>query len=356
MSFYLRQPKSFYRLQVGVMNANNEFELVEEINNTSTEIEQVTVDFSNYTGHGRRIAFRNVLGNGANYNYSYNYIDDIKLETGMIVSTVPSNRNVLLEDYTGVQVNWCPDAHRIANEIKAANPDRVCVININQGVYASNTYTTAFGDALAQQTGLTGYPSGTINRHVFTDSITSLSRSLWPQYANEMLNMPSPVNIAAVGTLDMSTRRLNIRIQLYYTGTQTVTSNALNVAVNAYQACHFLGLPECNVHLAHAAVYLSMAPKSNALERACIDAAADIAESPAEPVPLQIRNAPTSLMKDAGYGKGYIYAHDTEEKMARMQCLPDALKGRRYYDPGDQGDEAAVKERLEKIRKWKAGE
>ena len=231
MSFYLRQPKSYYRLQVGVMNANNEFELVEEINNTSTEIEQVTVDFSNYTGHGRRIAFRNVLGNGANYNYSYNYIDDIKLETGMIVSTVPSNRNVLLEDYTSVQVYWCPDAHRIANEIKAANPDRVCVININQGVYASNTYTTAFGDALAQQTGLTGYPSGTINRHVFTDSITSLSRSLWPQYANEMLNMPSPVNIAAVGTLDMSTRRLNIRIQLYYTGTQTVTSNALNVAV-----------------------------------------------------------------------------------------------------------------------------
>ena len=133
-------------------------------------------------------------------------------------------------------------------------------------------------------------------------------------------------------------------------------SNALNVAVNAYQACHFLGLPECNVHLAHAAVYLSMAPKSNALERACIDAAADIAESPAEPVPLQIRNAPTSLMKDAGYGEGYIYAHDTKEKMARMQCLPDALADRRYYDPGDQGDEAAVKERLEKIRKWKAGE
>ncbi len=132
-------------------------------------------------------------------------------------------------------------------------------------------------------------------------------------------------------------------------------SNALTVAVNAYQACHFIGLPECNVHLAHAAVYLSMAPKSNALERACMDAAADIAESPAEPVPLQIRNAPTSLMKEAGYGKGYIYAHDTDEKMARMQCLPDALKDRRYYDPGDQGDEAAIKRRLEEIRNWKAG-
>ena len=131
-------------------------------------------------------------------------------------------------------------------------------------------------------------------------------------------------------------------------------SNALNVAVNVYQACHFLGLPECNVHLAHAAVYLSMAPKSNALERACIDAAADIHESPAEPVPLHIRNAETQLMKDAGYGKGYIYAHDTEEKITKMQCLPDALRDRRYYDPGELGDEAAVKERLDEIRKWRS--
>ncbi|MCR5591943.1 MAG: replication-associated recombination protein A [Lachnospiraceae bacterium] len=131
-------------------------------------------------------------------------------------------------------------------------------------------------------------------------------------------------------------------------------SNALNVAVNAYQACHFLGLPECNVHLAHAAVYLSMAPKSNALEVACNMAAEDIKNSPAEPVPMNIRNAPTSLMKEAGYGKGYIYAHDTEEKITKMQCLPDALKDRRYYEPGVMGDEAAVKERLDEIRKWRS--
>ena len=130
-------------------------------------------------------------------------------------------------------------------------------------------------------------------------------------------------------------------------------SNALAGAVNAYQACHFLGLPECNVHLAHAVVYMSMAPKSNALEVACNEAAADIANSPAEPVPLHIRNAPTTLMKNAGYGKGYIYAHDTEEKITKMQCLPDALKDRRYYEPGVQGDEAAVKERLDEIRKWR---
>ncbi len=130
-------------------------------------------------------------------------------------------------------------------------------------------------------------------------------------------------------------------------------SNALQVAVAAYQACHFLGLPECNVHLAHAVVYLSMAPKSNALEVACNEAAEDIANAPAEPVPMQIRNAPTKLMKEAGYGKGYIYAHDTKEKISKMQCLPDSLKDRTYYHPGVKGDEAAIKERLEAIRAWR---
>ncbi|MCR5221483.1 MAG: replication-associated recombination protein A [Lachnospiraceae bacterium] len=130
-------------------------------------------------------------------------------------------------------------------------------------------------------------------------------------------------------------------------------SGALQVAVAAYQACHFLGLPECNVHLAHAVVYLSMAPKSNALEVACNEAMEDIREMPAEPVPMNIRNAPTKLMKDAGYGKGYIYAHDTEEKITKMQCLPDKLKDRTYYHPGVKGAEAEIKERLEAIRKWR---
>lgn len=130
-------------------------------------------------------------------------------------------------------------------------------------------------------------------------------------------------------------------------------SQALQVAVAAYQACHFLGVPECDVHLAHAVVYLAMAPKSNALDRACIACREDVRNLPAEPVPLQIRNAPTGLMKDLHYGEGYIYAHDTEEKMARMQCLPDSLVGRRYYEPTTQGAEAKVKERLEEILAWK---
>lgn len=130
-------------------------------------------------------------------------------------------------------------------------------------------------------------------------------------------------------------------------------SNALTVAVSAYQACHFLGYPECNVHLAHAAIYLSMAPKSNAVEVACMECSEDVKNSPAEPVPMNIRNAPTSLMKDSGYGKGYIYAHDTVEKVAKMQCLPDSLKDREYYRPTNQGAEEAVAKRLKELKEFK---
>ena len=133
-------------------------------------------------------------------------------------------------------------------------------------------------------------------------------------------------------------------------------SNALQVAVAAYQACHFLGMPECDVHLTHAVVYLSMTAKSNALYMACEMAKKDVRTLPAEPVPKQICNAPTRLMKELDYGKNYEYAHDTEEKLTRMQCLPDSLAGRRYYRPGVQGREKAVKERLEQILAWKKGE
>lgn len=128
---------------------------------------------------------------------------------------------------------------------------------------------------------------------------------------------------------------------------------ALPLAVSVYQACHFLGMPECDVHLTHAVVYLSMAPKSNALYMACETCKKDVRDLPAEPVPLQICNAPTELMKDLHYGEGYIYAHDTKDKLSRMQCLPDSLQGRRYYHPTEQGQEKQVKERLEEILQWK---
>ncbi len=128
---------------------------------------------------------------------------------------------------------------------------------------------------------------------------------------------------------------------------------ALTQAVAAYQACHFLGMPECNVHLTQAVIYVAMAPKSNAMEVAYNTAKVDAIEQIAEPVPLIIRNAPTDLMKELSYGEGYMYAHDYEEKLTAMQCLPDSLQGREYYQPTTQGQEAQLKERLDEIKAWK---
>lgn len=128
---------------------------------------------------------------------------------------------------------------------------------------------------------------------------------------------------------------------------------ALPMAVAAYQACHFLGMPECTVHLTEAVVYLSLAPKSNAIYRAYEAAKEDAVSQLAEPVPLVIRNGVTGLMRDLNYGKGYQYAHDTKEKLTHMQCLPDSLLGREYYQPTDQGRESQYKERLEQIKEWK---
>lgn len=128
---------------------------------------------------------------------------------------------------------------------------------------------------------------------------------------------------------------------------------ALELAVAAYQACHFIGMPECSVNLTQAVVYLSMAPKSNALYMAYEAAKKDALTQLAEPVPLVIRNAPTRLMKELEYGKGYQYAHDTAEKLTDMQCLPDALLGKEYYRPTEQGIEAKYKARLEQIKAWK---
>ena len=130
-------------------------------------------------------------------------------------------------------------------------------------------------------------------------------------------------------------------------------SRALEVAVAAYQACHFIGMPECSVHLTHAVVYMSLAPKSNALYMAYESAKKDALTQLAEPVPLVIRNAPTRLMKELDYGKGYQYAHDTTDKLTDMQCLPDSLEGREYYRPTEQGLEAKYKVRLEQIKEWK---
>ena len=129
---------------------------------------------------------------------------------------------------------------------------------------------------------------------------------------------------------------------------------ALEIAVAAYQACHLIGMPECSVHLTEAVVYMSLAPKSNALYMAYESAKKDALTMLAEPVPLVIRNAPTKLMKELGYGKGYQYAHDIDDKLTDMQCLPDSLLGKTYYRPTDEGVEGRFRSRLEEIREWKA--
>ena len=129
---------------------------------------------------------------------------------------------------------------------------------------------------------------------------------------------------------------------------------ALQIAVAAYDACHYIGMPECSVNLTEAVLYMALAPKSNAMEIAYNTAKVDALSTLAEPVPLVIRNAPTRLMKELRYGEGYQYAHDMPDKIANMQYLPDSLAGRKYYVPTEQGVEARYKERLEAIERWKA--
>ena len=128
---------------------------------------------------------------------------------------------------------------------------------------------------------------------------------------------------------------------------------ALEICVAAFQACHMIGMPECSVHLTEAVVYVSLAPKSNAMEVAYNEAKEDALKQLSEPVPLHIRNAVTGLMKEIGYGKGYRYAHDYEEKLTDMRCLPDSLLGREYYHPTEQGLEKNYGERLRQIKAWK---
>lgn len=129
-------------------------------------------------------------------------------------------------------------------------------------------------------------------------------------------------------------------------------NNALNLVVNVFQACQFIGMPECNVHLTQAVIYLSLAPKSNAVYKATTRVAKDIKQTLNEPVPLQIRNGTTKLMKELGYGKGYELAHFAKDKLTTMQTMPDNLVGHTYYLPTEQGNEIRFKQRLEQIKAW----
>lgn len=129
-------------------------------------------------------------------------------------------------------------------------------------------------------------------------------------------------------------------------------NNALNLVVNVFQTCQFIGMPECNVHLTQAVIYLSLAPKSNAVYKATTRVAKDVKQTLNEPVPLQIRNGTTKLMKELGYGKGYELAHFAKDKLTTMQTMPDNLVGHTYYLPTEQGNEIRFKQRLEQIKAW----
>lgn len=130
-------------------------------------------------------------------------------------------------------------------------------------------------------------------------------------------------------------------------------TRALELAVSAYQACHYIGMPECADALAEVVIYMSIVPKSNAIDVAYNRAKQDALNTIAEPVPLVIRNAPTKLMKELNYGKDYQFAHNHKEHLTNMQCMPEKLKDKVYYTPTEEGLEKKFKERLEFIKNWK---
>jgi Outer membrane protein Omp28/Secretion system C-terminal sorting domain len=153
-----------------------------------------------------------------------------------LVTTQPTGKNVVLEDYTGIHCQYCPDGDVIAESILDNNPGRVSVISIHQGPYAvpnsgEPDYRTPFGDPLESQTGLTGYPMGTVNRHVFIGGITALNRGDWTNSSNTIIGEISPVNVGVTSDLDTISRLLTVHVELYYTGNSTTSTNYINVAL-----------------------------------------------------------------------------------------------------------------------------
>jgi hypothetical protein len=158
------------------------------------------------------------------------------LNAQVITTSQPLNKNAVLEEYTGIHCTYCPQGHAIAKSILENNPGRAAVIAIHQGSFASPNagepdYRTPFGDALAGQTGLTGYPSGTVNRHVFSGSTTALGRGDWTASANVIMQQPSPVNVGIETTVDTVTRQLTVHVELYYTANSATPTNYINVAL-----------------------------------------------------------------------------------------------------------------------------
>lgn len=157
------------------------------------------------------------------------------------VSTTPQNKKVILEEFTGVNCVYCPQGHTIANNIKNANPDNVFLINIHVGNFATPgagqpDFRTSFGTAIANQSGLTGYPAGTVNRTVFSGlgmatGSTAMGRGNWTNASNQILGQSSYVNVAVQGQINAQTNELTVTVETYYTGSSPVATNKLNVAL-----------------------------------------------------------------------------------------------------------------------------
>ena len=166
---------------------------------------------------------------GCNKNEDEEEEEEYSLEVN--APETPSNKSVLIEEFTGTGCGYCPDGHKMVNDLMAANPGKVFGVNIHTGTYA-NRYTTSFGDSIDIEGGRKGsYPSISINRHVFTGTTTSMNRSYTARYTNQALSMPACANIAAKAAIDKSTRELTVNVAVYYTGTPTGTTNRINVAI-----------------------------------------------------------------------------------------------------------------------------
>ena len=164
----------------------------------------------------------------------------VSAQTPQFVSTEPANKNVVIEEYTGINCGYCPDGHKRVREYEAANPGRVFGINIHAGSYAANTYTTQWGNALMNQAQVTGFPSGSINREYFTyydnyyqQEITSmaLGRDMFVSCGNQILAQTSFVNVAAQASIDATTRTMTVNVEAYYTADAETASNKLNVVL-----------------------------------------------------------------------------------------------------------------------------
>lgn len=151
-------------------------------------------------------------------------------QTPQFVSTEPANKNVIIEEYTGINCGFCPDGHKRVREYEESKPGRVFSINVHAGPYAA-MYTTQWGNALMNQTGLQGFPAGTVNRHVFSGGVTALERDKFVSCGNQILAQTSFVNVAAQASIDATTRVMTVNVEAYYTADAETASNKLNVVL-----------------------------------------------------------------------------------------------------------------------------